>query len=114
MSGGLKEQLFFRCRSVGEVRSIPCCLCFTGGTRASTWQPVNSRGRAGERPRCCKRLRGAKPHAEERSEKVRRLLAGSVSNSKGLYGNLVKHFSLVLQAPCRQPLELDEHLRCHK
>ncbi|KAM6190983.1 uncharacterized protein WM294_013171 isoform 3-T6 [Sarcoramphus papa] len=86
MSGGLKEQLFFRCRSVGEVRSIPCCLCFTGGTRASTWQPVNSRGRAGERPRCCKRLRGAKPHAEERSEK----------------------------APCRQPLELDEHLRCHK
>ena len=61
--------------------------------------------------RCCKRLRGAKPHADERSEKVRRLLARLVSNSKVLYGNSVKHFSLVSQAPCRQPLELDEHLR---
>ena len=61
--------------------------------------------------RCRKRLGGAKPHADERSEKVRRLLAGSVSNSKVLHGNSVKHFSLVSQAPCRQPLELDEHLR---
>ena len=61
--------------------------------------------------RCCKRLRGAKLHADERSEKVRWLLAGSVSNSKGLYGNSVKRFSLVSQAPCRQPLDLDEHLR---
>ena len=61
--------------------------------------------------RCCKRLRGAKPRADKRSEKVRLLSAGSVSNSKVLYGNSVKHFSLVSQAPCRQPLELDEHLR---
>ena len=61
--------------------------------------------------RCCKRLRGAKLHADEQSEKVRRLLARLVSNSKVLYGNSVKYFSLVLQVPCRQPLELDEHLR---
>ena len=51
MSGGLKDQLFFRWWCVGEVVSIPCCLSFTGGTRASTWQPVNSRGSAGELPR---------------------------------------------------------------
>ena len=57
------------------------------------------------------RLGGAKPQADERSEKARRLSAGSVSNSKVLYGNSVKHFSFVMQAPCRQPLELDEHLR---
>ena len=57
------------------------------------------------------RLGGAKPHADERSEKARRLSAGSVPNSGVLYGNSVKHFSLVLQAPCRQPLELDERLR---
>ena len=61
--------------------------------------------------RCSKRLRGAKPHAVERSEKVRRLLASLVSNSKVLYGNSVKRFSLVLQVPCRQHLELDERLR---
>ena len=57
------------------------------------------------------RLGGAKPRADERSEKVRLLSAGSASNSKVLYGNSVKHFSLVLQVPCGQPLELDEHLR---
>ena len=61
--------------------------------------------------RCCKRLRGAKLHADEQSEKVRRLLARLVSNSKVLYGNSVKYFSLVLQVPCRQHLELDERLR---
>ena len=57
------------------------------------------------------RLEGAKPRADERSEKVRLLSAGSASNSKVLYGNSVKHFSLVLQVSCGQPLELDEHLR---
>ena len=57
------------------------------------------------------RLGGAKPRADERSEKVRQLLARLVSNTKVLYGNSVKYFSLVLQVPCRQPLELEEHLR---
>ena len=38
-------------------------------------------------------LRGAKPHADEQSEKVRRLWARSVSNSKVLYGSSVKRFS---------------------
>ena len=57
------------------------------------------------------RLGGAKPRADERPEKVRLLSAGSASNSKVLYGSSVKHFSLVSQVPCGQPLELDEHLR---
>ena len=56
-------------------------------------------------------LGGAKPRADERSEKVRLLSAGSVSDSEVLYGNSVKRFSLVSQAPCGQPLELDERLR---
>ena len=61
--------------------------------------------------RCCKWLGGAKPRADERSEKVRLLSAGSASHSKVLYGNSVKRFSLVSQVSCGQPLELDEHLR---
>lgn len=57
-------------------------------------------------------LGGAKPHADERSEKVRRLSGGSVSNSKVLSGNLAKRLPfLVLQVLCRLPLELDERLR---
>ena len=57
-------------------------------------------------------LGGAKPRADERSEQVRRLLAGSVSNSKVLSGNLAKRLPfLVLQVLCRPPLELDERLR---
>jgi len=54
-------------------------------------------------------LRGARPHADERSEEVRQLLATSVTNSKVLDGNSVKHLPLVLQVLCG--LELDEHLR---
>ena len=56
-------------------------------------------------------LRGAKPRADERSEKVRRWWAGSVSSSTVLYGSSVKRFSLVFQAPCGLFLELDVHLR---
>ena len=56
-------------------------------------------------------LRGAKPHADEQSEKVRRWWAGSVSSSTVLYGSSVKRFSLVFQAPCGLLLELDVHLR---
>ena len=47
------------------------------------------------------RLGGAKPRADERSEKVRLLSAGSASHSKVLYGNSVKHFSLILQVVLR-------------
>lgn len=57
-------------------------------------------------------LGGAKPRADERSEKVRRLSGGSVSNSEVLSGNLAKRLPfLVLQVLCRLPLELDERLR---
>ena len=39
------------------------------------------------------RLRGVKPHADERSEKVRWLSAGSVSKSQVSCSNSVKRFS---------------------
>lgn len=52
------------------------------------------------------RLGGVKPHADEQSEKVRQL-----SKSRESRVSSVKHFFLVLQASCRLPLELDEHLR---
>ena len=57
------------------------------------------------------RLGGPKPRADEWSEKVRRLSARLGSKCRESCGSSVKYFSLVLQAPCRQPLELDEHLR---
>ncbi|XP_074781343.1 uncharacterized protein LOC141969450 isoform X2 [Athene noctua] len=87
MSSALKQQLFFRSRIVGEVRSISCYLCVSGGTRASTGEPVNSRGDGHSFGR-------AKPHT-----------GGAVR------GEATKRFSLVLWVPSRQPLESDEHLR---
>ena len=56
-------------------------------------------------------VKGVKLHADQWSEKVRWLAAGSVSNSKVLYGNSLQRLPLVLQVLCRQPLALDERLR---
>lgn len=41
MTSGLKQQLFFRYCIIGEIRSIPCCLCFTGGTQSMVPQCGN-------------------------------------------------------------------------
>lgn len=57
------------------------------------------------------RLGGVKPRADEQSERMRQLSAWSLSKSRESCISSVKHFSLVLQASCRLPLELDEHLR---
>lgn len=56
------------------------------------------------------RIGRVKLHANEQS-KVRRLSVGLVSKSRESCGRSVKHFSLVLQVPCRLPLDLDGHLR---
>lgn len=70
-------------------RHVPLVLSFAGATRS---------------------LGGPKQHANKQPEKVRRVRAASVSNSKILYGNLVERLPSVLQAPCGLPRELDEPL----
>lgn len=61
--------------------------------------------------RCHKQTWRVKPRADEQSERMRQLSAWSLSKSRESCISSVKHFSLVLQASCRLPLELDEHLR---
>ncbi|KAM9268600.1 uncharacterized protein RDI95_011733 isoform 1-T2 [Morus bassanus] len=96
-----------RCCIAGEVISSPCCLGVTGGVQASTRQPeLTTEAGQASCGGAARRLRGVTPHAEERSEKVRRLWA------RLLYyrATRLKRFSLVLQVLCGLLLELDECL----
>ena len=78
MTTGLKELFLWRCCIVGKVGSIPC-LFFEGGACS---------------------LGGAKLQADEQSEKVRWLWAGSVFNIEVLGGCSVKRLPFVLQVLC--------------